>query len=365
MRRMAEEPKTYAVAAGLVPTLSSGVVAISTAGLAAIAMLIGALGAPDLAVQFVLVTMFVLGGVVLGYRAVRAAVHPSPKAPLDDAIEIGAEALVLRRRGRAPVRIRRGDLASGVVVPVEAGGAFVVLRPAFGREIVAWMPWIDEARALLDAAGLSPTHKPATYSFFFDMHVTVGADGVLVRWPLLRRRVFLGHDRIDDVRWRDDRIVLVLTDGDRYEINTGPKASDAQRALLERLLEARKAYVAPDAAVQLGALARNARTAHAWVTELRAMTATGGQYRSASLPADALYRIAVDPTEKEEHRIGAALALRPMLDDDGRERLRVAAGSSASPRVRVVLSAAADEEDDETIAAAIDPRDALQGRAKP
>lgn len=350
---MPEEPKTYAVAAGLVPSLSTGVVAMSTAGLAAIAILIGALGAPDLAVQFALLTMFVLGGVVLGYRALRAAVRPAPKDALDDKLEVTSEALVLHRRGQAAVRIRRGDLVSGMAFPVDAGGAFVVIRPAFGREIVAWMPWLEEARALLDDVGLSSSHAPATFSFFFDMHVTVGADGVLVRWPLLRRRVFLSHQRIDDVRWRDDRIVLVLVDGDHYEINTGKASNERKQALLERLLEARKAYVAPGAANHVAALAQNARTPDAWVTELRKMTASGGQYRSAALPADALYRIAVDPAEHEEHRIGATLALRSVLDDEGRERLRVAASASASPHVRVVLNAAADDEDDETVAAAI------------
>ncbi len=56
----------------------------------------------------------------------------------------------------------------------------------------------------------------------------------------------------------------------------------------------------------------------------------------------------------EEMRIGAGLALRGTLDSAGRTRLRVAAEASASPKVRVVLEAAAEEGvDDDRLGEAI------------
>ena len=75
--------------------------------------------------------------------------------------------------------------------------------------------------------------------------------------------------------------------------------------------------------------------------DLRALAETGGSgYRAATVPTETLWSVALDPAAKEELRIGASLALRGALDDDGRERLRVAAEASASPRLRVVLEAA-------------------------
>jgi hypothetical protein len=187
--------------------------------------------------------------------------------------------------------------------------------------------------------------------------VTVGIDGVLVAWPLLGKRRFIRHDQIDDVRWSHERIALVLKDGSRYEIDTNakkPAARDAHEALVERLRAAREAYASGGAGEPLALLARGGRSREAWVRELRAMSeAAGAHYRAASLPSETLWRIALDASEKEELRIGATLALRAALDDDGRTKLRVAAEAAASPRVRVALAAAADEPDDDAMAAAL------------
>jgi hypothetical protein len=66
-----------------------------------------------------------------------------------------------------------------------------------------------------------------------------------------------------------------------------------------------------------------------------------------------LWRIALDPAEKPDLRIGASLALRAGLDDEGKSRLRVAAEAAASPRVRVALAAVAEGDDDEILASTL------------
>ena len=65
-----------------------------------------------------------------------------------------------------------------------------------------------------------------------------------------------------------------------------------------------------------------------------------GGYRRAVVSDEALWRVVEDASVDEETRAGAAVALRKMLDEPGRARLRVVAEATASPRLRVALEAA-------------------------
>lgn len=360
---MTAERRVYEANVGFVPPTRPGTLAgIGLTGVAVVSAL-ASLVAGAFAWSILFFGAIVTALAVLVLAVARRLARPALAGPQLDRLVVDDDALVVERRAARPVRVRRGDLRAGVVVP-EGHGARVYLHRHFGATVEACVASIDEARALLADLRLSAAYRPATYTFFFDMHVTVGADGVLVRWPLLRRRRFLPHSRIDDVRWGHDHVTLVLVDGDGYDIATNPSgkagaSSEAHAALVERLLDARRAYAESQGGQPVAALARGGRSAAAWVRELRAMSG-GGQYRSAALPADALYRVALDPAEPEEHRIGAGLALRAALDDEGRARLRLAAEASASPRVRVALAAAADDVDDDTMTAAVEGRGAAR-----
>ncbi len=274
-------------------------------------------------------------------------------------LEVRKGSLVVLRADGTRERVAKEKIASAWIVPGDRGGARVFIAGRRRRILSAWLPSLEDARELLAELQLGPLDRPVTFSFFFGLRVTVGVDGVLVAWPLLGRRRFIPHDRIDDVRWTNERVALLLKDGSRYEIDTNaknPAARDADAALVERLRAAREAYAASEGAEPLAVLARGGRSAEAWVRELRATGEQGGsQYRTAALPAETLWRIALDASEEEEVRIGASLALRAALDDEGRTKLRVAANAAASPRVRVALAAAADDDDDddEAVAAAI------------
>ena len=170
-----------------------------------------------------------------------------------------------------------------------------------------------------------------TFSFFFGMRVTVGADGILVAWPLLRRRRFVRYADITGVEASPGRILIRLRDHRTYEIVTTTKeksnAMAEHFALLERIEDAREVHGGDDDSGRslAAALARGGRSAHAWVKELAAMSeAGGGGYRAPTLPKEPLWRIALDPAEAEELRIGASLTLRSELDEEGRARLRSA-----------------------------------------
>jgi hypothetical protein len=67
--------------------------------------------------------------------------------------------------------------------------------------------------------------------------------------------------------------------------------------------------------------------------------------RAAPVMLDDLWRVLRDPSEAPTTRAGAAAALGFVLDDEGREKLRVAADAVAMPHLRVVLEAAAKQDD--------------------
>lgn len=267
-------------------------------------------------------------------------------------------ALVLQGESRRRV-LPLSSLRSGMVVSLRSSGlARVALRGQWGQRTVVHLGDADDARSLLGDMKLSARDRPAKFAFFFGLRVTVGADGVLMAWPLLRKRRFVPYSKIVALSNEPGTLLFRLVDGKRYEImtNTSGRAIvlEHHAALVERIEDALAAYRARTEEPPLAALERGGRSALGWVKDLRALAETSGAgYRAASLPNDELWSVALDPAASEELRIGAGLALRPWLDEAGRVRLRAAAEASASPRIRVVLEAAADEPDDDSLSETI------------
>ena len=311
---------------------------------------------PALGVLLAFVALLMWSGGAGLARAFGAAAEAKLSVEGDDLVVTGRKV-----RRRIPLAAMR----SGRATPDGNGSrAHVVVRGSAAILLDADLTR-REARALLRELGLSAREKPMTFSFFFGMRVTVGADGILVAWPLLRRRRFVRYADIVDVKATTGRIIVFLRDHSRYDIATAASEKSTgiseHYALLERIEDAREARgdEGESSASLEAALARGGRSARAWVKDLAAMAEAGGTgYRASALPRETLWRIALDPNETEELRIGASLTLRTELDDVGRTRLRSAAEASASPRVRVALAGAADALDDEALG------DAIAGRAR-
>jgi hypothetical protein len=103
-------------------------------------------------------------------------------------------------------------------------------------------------------------------------------------------------------------------------------------------------------------LERGGRTADEWLAHLRDVASRRGAYRESSLRDGDLVELAADPAAPEDARAAAALLLRSGATDDGeaaRERIRVAASATASPRLRVALEAAADADDASAVEGAV------------
>lgn len=94
------------------------------------------------------------------------------------------------------------------------------------------------------------------------------------------------------------------------------------------------------------------RSAEAWLARLRSFGegANAGP-REAPIPVDRLWRIVEDPHAIPAVRAGAAVALARGLDAEGKQRLRVVAGSTAAPHLRIALEAAAEDDEDAVSAA--------------
>lgn len=115
-----------------------------------------------------------------------------------------------------------------------------------------------------------------------------------------------------------------------------------RRALEERVRELRKQN--EPATPALLALMRGEKSTAEWLTAIQATApAPGAAYRSAEGP-EVLWRVLEDEDAPREARAGAALALRAGLDEDGRHRMRVVVESCESPKLRVAIETALDEE---------------------
>jgi len=271
-------------------------------------------------------------------------------------LHVEGEALVVEPRAGRTRAIALSQIDSAQVLPTSAR---LVLHGPWGQRNVFHFGTALAARSVLRELKLSALERPATFSFFFGLRVTVGADGVLMAWPLIGRRRFIPYSKVVSMTPSPGAILFRLADGDRYEIMTTTSSRsvvlEQHEALVERIEDAVSAYHAANAEPPLEALRRGGRSALGWIKDLRALSETSGAgYRAATLPSEALWDLALDAAAVEELRIGAGLALRHGLDEEGRTKLRAAAAASASPPVRVALEASAEENiDDEQLRARI------------
>jgi hypothetical protein len=191
------------------------------------------------------------------------------------------------------------------------------------------------------------------WSALFEL--TIGVDGVAIRRR--GRSRFVSFEDIVSIDSRPEGVAIVLRSTEEILIHVPFAGADAallrQRdKIAESLTESLRAYgetlLEPDHArvSALAVLARGERPLAEWLVALKDLAApTGSAYRSAEVPIEELWRVVEDATAEPTARAGAAVALRPTLDDDGRVRLRVASEGTASPKIRVVLEAASGEND--------------------
>lgn len=198
--------------------------------------------------------------------------------------------------------------------------------------------------------------------------VTVGADGVLLRWLGTLR--FVPWASVGAIEAFDGGVLLAITRGggsapDRGSWLTLRMPGDHARhhperdAMVERMRQAWRDHGwRRDDGPERRIVCRSGGRTREWVCAMRAIAAAPVGYRVAAVAPEHLWRIVEDCHADRVARTGAAIALAPTLDEMGRDRLRAAASGAAEPRLRIALATAATDAaaiaSDEDLAAVLD-----------
>lgn len=188
--------------------------------------------------------------------------------------------------------------------------------------------------------------------------VTVGVDGILVKWLWLREFIatkdIIFVKRFDTGYGRNRRRGVELSlPGRTLQL---PMYSDESIVTLEQrirdvvALAKGHAHVGDEALV----LARGELGLRDWITKLKAVGAGAtATLRSAAVPPEHLWRVAEDPARPAIERAAAAIALAPSLGESDKERLGDLAKTTAAPKLRVALERVAEEATDEEMEEAL------------
>lgn len=206
---------------------------------------------------------------------------------------------------------------------------------------------------------------------FAPTRVRVGVDGVATRW--LGRERFVPFSRVRGVQTYEERVggktyfgvALDLDGGERVKIPAGQKGFTSMNTaeLEERIREALALHREGAGPVDERLLARGRRAVPEWIASLRALGAgANADLRTPPVPPEKLLRIAEDAAAAPLVRVSAAVAAAAAAPD-AKRRVRLAARTTASPKLRVALErVSADDATDETIAEALADLDAAEAR---
>lgn len=190
--------------------------------------------------------------------------------------------------------------------------------------------------------------------------VRVGTDGLVTRW--LGRTRFIAHSEIERVASYDEirgtkrqrGVRLDLKGGEIVRLPTGQRdiALTEAAQLEQRIDEAREAFRRGATTGTTDVLARGDRSVTDWVRYLRGVGAGAVGPRAPAIPQEVLMRVVEDSKAAPLERASAAVAAIASGRDDVKQRVRVAADTTVSPKLRVALeriAAGAEENDDELI----------------
>ncbi len=92
---------------------------------------------------------------------------------------------------------------------------------------------------------------------------------------------------------------------------------------------------------------RQSRSAEQWIDELRSSVEGAHGHRQRATPRDHFWEALDDPSHDPAERAAAALALKQTLERRERQRIRILANSTASPKLRIVLDEVLEQEHDD------------------
>jgi hypothetical protein len=352
------------------------------------------MGAPALAVFLIHGLVFgVFGFVHAVRRNVGASAAPTPVTVDDLGIRVGSELVVERARVRRGVVLQQG---AKTVVRFDAGDRLSL-------PVDLEVPNVEEGRRVLEAMGHDVTQRavslsalsrflttaqwklslgmiaafcvavlpvwalgkhPMTFGISAALMglvslslarirttVLVGADGVSVKWLTSKRTI--PYSEVHGVSLRERRsgtkrqtgVEVVLDGGEVIWLpvsQAGARWDDGEASVLfEQLRAALDSYRARSTTDESVVLARGARSMGEWIRSLRRLGAGADvDMRTAPVSSESLLRILEDPSRSQVERAAAAVALSDGSGEPERARLRVAAKSTVSPKLRFAIEKA-------------------------
>ena len=201
--------------------------------------------------------------------------------------------------------------------------------------------------------------------------ITIGADGILTKW--LRWRSYFPFSEVQALGPVDRRVLNKVYRGVEISLRDGTNkflpitqkgwGDDDYNAVVERIREAVDVHRAGNVGTSNSALARNGRSPREWVTALRRVgEGANADMRTAPVASEQLLRIVEDLGASGLSRASAAIALAARGSEGERARIRVAAGATAAPKLRIALEkASANDADEEQLGAALAELEAHEG----
>jgi len=152
------------------------------------------------------------------------------------------------------------------------------------------------------------------------------------------------------------QLALELHDGTAIKL----AAPERQATETQLAIETARTWHHEARRIDASALKRGDRETKQWVEELQAVGAGARwSHRQASLSPDDLWALVESPTASAEARAAAAVAL-DLSNKPAKQRLRVAAKTTASRPLRIALEEVARTEDDEALAEVLATLEAAQ-----
>ncbi len=170
--------------------------------------------------------------------------------------------------------------------------------------------------------------------------VIVGSDGVrIVGSP---RQVFIAYSDVEKMEHLPGTVRLHRKKGKAHDLGTLPDDDTVAVALARAIADAFRGY--RGARPSIAALGRQGRSFSQWNEAIVRVAGGAGTFREPSFDREDLQAILGDGAAPPDQRIGAALALRALGPDQAAPRIRVAVSATANERLRVALDAIVNEE---------------------
>lgn len=241
---------------------------------------------------------------------------------------------------------RRETWFGGAALGFLIGGAPAFLPAVFTAK--AWGPVVAVALAL---AILLPIMW-GTIKVFEMLHpeLRIGADGISLRGGSSSATRFVRFEQLESIEVtmyrfnRKESLGLRVTYGGKSEVLGDIDSVEEADTIAREILEAKARWAKERSpVVGLATLASAGAPVGAWLEALRGRAKDDADYRNTALGREQLLELIENGAATAEHRVGAAVLLAAKDGVPARERIRIAAESTANPKLRIALTSIADD----------------------